>query len=197
MAFLFWLKRPWLIPARVKYWIWEKQNPTKPWMCPDTIAFCERHLSKSMKALEFGSGRSTHWFAGLVGHLTSVEHDPGWYVEVQRQLAEAAVTNVDYVNVPLDHPASAPELRVYPAVPKYVAVLDRFGDQSLDFVVVDGHYRTNCVRLAAPKLVSGGYLLVDDINMWTSLADVGVPAGWRVVDNSTNGVKRCVIWQAP
>jgi hypothetical protein len=77
-----------------------------------------------------------------------------------------------------------------------VAVADRFADRSLDLIIVDGHYRDTCIRHAARKLTPGGYLLVDDAERWPSLAALGVPSGWRIVDNSTNGIKRCVIWQA-
>jgi hypothetical protein len=196
MAILFWTRRPWLIPARVKYWVWEKRNPDKPWLCPGTVAFCEAKLSKSMTALEFGSGRSTHWLARLVGHVTSVEHDSTWFREVQQQLARTQVTNVDYLNVDLAPPFSTPEQPSPQPTPKYVAVADRFADRSLDLVIVDGHYRDLCIGVATKKLAPGGYLLVDDANRWPSLAALGVPPDWRIVDDSSNGLKRCVIWQA-
>jgi predicted O-methyltransferase YrrM len=196
MKFLFWATRPRLLAARLRYWIWEKRNPDKPWLCPGTIAFCEASLAKTMNSLEFGSGRSTLWFASLVGRLTSVEHDQRWYQEIRAQLARAQVSNVDYLNVPIEHPLSAPERSSYDPVPQYVKVADRFADHSLDFIVVDGHYRTTCIRHVAPKLAPGGYLLVDDAQRWTSLADLGVPSSWRIVDDSSNGLKRCVVWQA-
>jgi len=194
MAIFFWVRRPWLIPRRIKYWLWEKRNPDKPWLCPGTVAFCEAKLSKSMKALEFGSGRSTHWLARLVGHVTSVEHDPSWYREVQQQLARAQVTNVDYLHVALDD--HAPEHSWDQPIPKYVAVAERFADQSLDLISVDGRYRNACIRHSAKKLASGGYLLVDDVERWPSLAALGVPPDWHIVDDSSNGIKRCVIWQS-
>ncbi len=197
MAIGFWLTRPAMAVARVRYWLWERQNPDKPWMCPGTIAFCEAHLSRSMTALEFGSGRSTRWFAEQVGHITSIEHNAGWFAIVQKQLAEAKISNVDYRLVPLGHPESEPERPAYAPLPDYVAAADAMPDRSLDFAVVDGHYRTNCVRRLLPKIKPGGYLLVDDINMWPSPAALPIPPGWRVADDSTNGVKRCIIWQAP
>jgi predicted O-methyltransferase YrrM len=195
MTIRFWIRHPGLLPARVKYWLWEKRNPDKPWLCPGTIAFCEAHLAKSMKVLEFGSGRSTRWFAQLVGHITSVEHDSTWFREVQQQLADAQLTNVDYLNVALQ-PLPDPKQGLEQPVPNYVAVADRFADRSLDLIVVDGHYRNICIRHATKKLAPGGYLLVDDANRWPSLAALDVPPNWRIVDDSTNGLKRCVIWQA-
>ena len=195
MAVLFWVRQPWLIPARVKYWVWERRNPDKPWLCPGTVAFCEATVTKSMQVLEFGSGRSTRWFAQLAGHVTSVEHDSTWYHEVQQQLAQAQVTNVDYLNVPLE-PEPVSEEHSDQRIPKYVAVVDRFADQSLDLIIVDGKYRSICIRQATRKLAPGGYLLVDDAERWPSLAALDVPPDWRIVDDSTNGLKRCVIWQA-
>jgi hypothetical protein len=196
MAITFWLTRPRMALARARYWFWERANPDKPWMCPGTIQFCQDHLSQSMRALEFGSGRSTRWFASLVGQLISVEHNAEWYGVVKQQLADAGVSNVDYRHVPLNHPESEGERAEYAPVPDYVAVADGVADRSLDFAVVDGHYRTHCIRHLVPKMVPNGYLLVDDINLWPSPDVLPIPPGWRVVDDSTNGVKRCIIWQA-
>jgi hypothetical protein len=178
MNFQFWATQPRLLAARLRYWIWEKLNPGKPWLCPGTIAFCEASLAKTMAS------------------LTSVEHDERWYREIRAQLAQAQVTNVDYLNVPLEHPLSAPERSSYDPVPQYVKVADRFADHGLDFIVVDGHYRTTCIRHVARKLSPGGYLLLDDAQRWTNLADLGVPSSWRIVNDSSNGLKRCIIWQA-
>ena len=96
--------------------------------------------------------RSTAWFAGKLGRLVSVEHNPGWYERVRARLASENLTNVDYRLIPLDHPESDPERAEYATVPRYVAVADEFPDDSLDFVLVDGHYRTNCIRRCLGKL---------------------------------------------
>jgi len=148
-----------------------------------------------MKAMEFGSGRSTRWFSKLVGQLTSVEHNSRWYEQVRQQLVDAKIANVDYKLVPLNHPESEPEHTEYSPVPDYVAVADGVPDGSLHFAVVDGHYRTHCVHHLVPKIAPGGFLLVDDINMWESPDSLPVPASWRVADDSSNGVKRCIVWQ--
>lgn len=192
----FWMRHPSLLVPRIQYWVWEKLNPDKPWLCQGTMTFCQANLSRSMKALEFGSGRSTRWFAGLVGHLTSVEHDSAWFGQVHHQLNDVQINNVDYRFVPLNHAESEPERSEYRPPPDYVAVADGFPDRSLHLVIVDGHYRTHCVRHSVPKLAAGGFLLVDDVNMWPSLDVIPVPASWPVVNDCTNGVKRCVIWQA-
>jgi SAM-dependent methyltransferase len=193
MAVWHWLARPRQLFHRVRYWLWERRHPGAPWLCPGTVRWCEAHLRPDMRALEFGSGRSTAWFAARVGHLTSVEHDAAWHERVRAGLPGT----VDYRLVPLDHPASDPERADYDPPPAYVRAADDFPDGSLDFVVVDGHYRSHCARRVLRKLRPGGYLLVDDVNLWPTPAAVGVPAGWPVVDDSTNGLKRCIVWQAP
>ncbi len=196
MRVRFWLSQPVLAFHRVRYWCWEKLHPEYPWLCPGTIRFLGRHLTRSTRALEFGSGRSTVWLAGLIGHITSVEYDRRWFARVQALLEKKKFTNVDYRHLPLEHPAMEPERPDYEPMPAYVRVADEFPRGSLDLVVVDGHYRTHCVRRAVPRLRPGGLLLVDDVNRWPSLDSLPVPAGWVVVDDSGNGMKRCVIWRA-
>ena len=191
----YWLSHPARIPARIAYWVWESLNRNKPWLCRGTIRFCERELTRSMTAVEFGSGRSTAWFARRVGHLTSVEHHSGWHARVTETLQGDGVTNVDYRLVGLDQPEDEPERSKYGSLPKYVAVLGDFDDESLDLVVVDGHYRNTCIVECLRKLKSGGFLLVDDINLWPAPASLPVPDGWPVVDRSSNGIKQTWIWR--
>ena len=193
----YWLRHPHLLLSRVRYWVWERLNPDKPWMCPGTVKFCEGHLMQSMSAIEFGSGRSTAWLSRKVGRLVSIEHDAAWHERVRRALERDQVTNVDYRLISLDHVVSEPEWPSYSPLPHYVSVLDEFPDGSFDLVVVDGHYRTHCIRHCIPKLKASGYLLVDDTNLWPSRDCIPVPTEWAVVDKSTNGLKYAVVWQAP
>ena len=190
-----WTTNPKALAARVRYLVWEVLHPGSPWLCPGTVRFCERRLKASMRGLEFGSGQH-----GLVrqrvGRLTSVEHHPQWYQEVLRKLSRAGLTNVDYRLISLDHPEQVAEQTPDEPTPAYVRVAEEFGDHSLDFVVVDGHYRDHCIRRAVRKLRAGGYLLVDDVNFWPKPQLIPVPRDWQVVDDSTNGLKRCLIWQA-
>lgn len=197
MKLKYWLMRPRMGLARLRYLLWEISNPDKPWMCPGTIRFCQSHLKPTMRAIEFGSGRSTLWFSQLVHQLISVEHNPAWHEKIASRLVDSHRTNVDYRLVHLNHPESTPEQLHYPQVPDYVAVADTLPDQSLDLAIVDGHYRTNCIRHLIPKIAPGGYLLVDDINMWPNPDSLEIPPQWRIADDSTNGIKRCIIWQAP
>ena len=53
---------------------------------------------------EFGSGRSTVWFAERVATLTSVEHDERWYEAVSAKLKERRLANVDCILARPDQP---------------------------------------------------------------------------------------------
>jgi len=196
MAILFWLVHPRSLAARVRYWWWERRNPDKPWLTPEAVAFLDARLTADMVGIEFGSGRSTAWFARKIGRLTSIEHHEGWYQQVNGQLADGGITNVDYRFLPLDHPESAPEQDSYDRMPRYVAAVDTFADGSLDFAVVDGHYRTTCIRALISKLKPGGLLLVDDANMWPG-NQPPIPADWTELSRTTNGLKFTVIWEKP
>jgi hypothetical protein len=194
----FWLRNPHLLPARVIYWLWERRNPDKPWLCRGTIRFCEQKLSNTMQGVEFGSGGSTAWFAKHIGHLTSIEHSEEWYLRVQADLQRQQVRNVNYHLIPLDHPEVELEPEGgYDPAPAYVAILDGFANESLDLVAVDGHYRTTCIRFGVEKLKPGGFLLVDDVNLWPKMTSLPVPSGWDLVDKSSNGLKTTCIWRKP
>ena len=79
--------------------------------------------------------------------------------------------------MPLDHPPAEPTRPVYEPLPRYVAVFNEFEDGSLDFVVVDGHYRQACILAALPKLKVGGLLMLDNSN-WLSDREWGIPVSW-------------------
>jgi hypothetical protein len=172
-------------------------HPGDPWLTRESVRFCQEHLTSEMVGLEWGSGRSTVWFAGRLRKLTSVEHDREWCNRVVRDLSKKNLHHATCLFVPLDHDPSEPTRPIYNPVPRYVAVAQKFVDVSLDFVVVDGHYRQACIRAALPKLKSGGLLLVDNTN-WLPHAAWGIPEEWLVVHCSTNIMRdETTLWRKP
>ncbi len=198
------------LPARLRWWIlhpkaflfrlvselYKRRHPGEPWISEKAVRFCEARLNTGMRGLEWGSGRSTAWFARRLGTLLSVEHAVGWYEQVSVRLKEGNVGNVDYRLVPLDHAAQEPAHRDCESLPLYVRVVEEFEEGSLDFVVVDGHYRQACVQAVLPKLKAGGLLLVDNTN-WMRISDWGVPAHWQIVHRSMGFESETTIWQRP
>jgi hypothetical protein len=96
----------------------------------------------------------------------------------------------------LDHPREEPTRPHYEQVPRYVSVIDEFPDESLDFVLVDGHYRQACVLAALSKLRPGGLLAVDNTD-WLPDDLWGVPAAWPLVHRSANVVTVTTVWRKP
>jgi SAM-dependent methyltransferase len=193
----YWIRHPQQIGSKLRYTLWEIMNPNKPWLSPGTVRYCQAHLSPPMRGLEFGSGKSTPWFAGLLGHLTSIEHSQEWYLQLQDKLARRKIGNVDYRFIPLDHPENEPERTDYDPLPAYVSVLDTFEDECLDLVIVDGHYRRHCILASLAKLKPGGLLLVDDVHYWGEAKHVPVPINWTLRDFSSCGFKSGGVWQKP
>ena len=78
-----------------------------------------------------------------------------------------------------------------------MAIADEFADATLDLVVIDGHYRSNCIRRCLWKARPGGFLLVDDLGLWPDRSQLPVPADWPVADLGSNGLKQTGIWRRP
>jgi predicted O-methyltransferase YrrM len=139
---------------RAKWWCYEKKNPDKPWLTPDSISALQTMLRPTDRGIEWGSGRSTAWFAKRMAHLTSVECEPEWYEKVKAELQKTGLSNVDYQFKPRTPPDD------------FVGVVDQFRDDSLDFALVDSLERFRCAMAATRKIRIGGILVVDNINWY-------------------------------
>jgi hypothetical protein len=128
-----------------------------------------------------GSRRSTRWSATRLGHLLSIEYDPVWHAKANRAIADLG--NVECRLIPPEHPFDEPCRPGYDALLKYVAGINDFSNNSIDFVVVDGHYRSVCVKYALTKLKPTGFLLVHDCD-WLTVPQWRVPQSWRVAHKS-------------
>lgn len=132
--------------------------PHLPWFTFNALERIERIVSPTWSMVEFGSGMSTAWFAERVGRLHSIEHDPEWFETVRSRLEELGLASIRYELRPLD---------------RYDDLSD-YADGSLDFAVVDGVLRAQCVTTVLPKVCPGGYVYLDnsDKDMTTSDGDL-------------------------
>lgn len=190
--------------------VYERLHPDHPWLTKSANEILMRVLQPDFTGLEFGSGRSTLWLARRVGHLTSIEHDRAWHDKVSTMLNREHVNNVTYM---LHEPACG---EVEADTSHYVRVLDSISPNSLDFVLVDGIFRSACANGAIDKLRPAGFLIVDNIN-WYLPSDSHAPnsrtirqgpasrewadfsdrvAGWRC-DWTTSGVTDTAIFHKP
>lgn len=189
-----WLNQRWLAiiealsPTRRRQARFERENPDAPWLVPAAIAYIEQELRPEFVGFEWGSGRSTLWFARRVRHITSVEGRRGWFNEVSRWLAKddlAERVTLHLAEVTSEHNFSPVEIE------RYAGVIDGVVDGSLDFIVVDGHFREACLRHVANKLRSGGLLIIDNTDiMPKTLLDT-----FRTVDSRAwnNGISETTV----
>jgi hypothetical protein len=178
------------------YRLYEIRHPDEPWISQGAIHFLDSHLDRYGAGIEWGSGRSTTWFARRLRVLTSIEHNHGWAKTIREQLTASKVSNVEYLEIPLDHPESEGTKPNYLVEPRYVAVANRFPGASLTFALVDGHYRQACIRAVIPKLRPGALLVVDNTDWLPHLSEWGVPVAWRIVHQSRNVRSETTIWES-
>lgn len=153
---------PRYIINRVRLFLYEKKHTNEPWIPEKAVRALERMLHQEMKGVEFGSGRSTVWYAQRVKDLVSIEDHKEWFNEVKTQLATSKVTNVDYVFKSSQTDKTGRS--------EYCNYIDTFKNESLHFIVVDGKHRDRVAYRAIEKLESGGILLLDDSERYLAYA---------------------------
>jgi len=169
--------------------IWcERTRPDDPWLTPEAVRLLTSMLRRCDRGAEFGSGRSTIWFAERVGHLTSVEHDKLWHDRVSARLRGRGLVNVDYILAPRDQPPELGEMSEY----AHTAVA--FDDASVDFSLVDGVYREHVARLMMPKIRPGGLLIIDNANWFLPSPRTHAPAS-RTPALGPDGPVWAKVWQ--
>ncbi|MCL4691588.1 MAG: class I SAM-dependent methyltransferase [Candidatus Hydrogenedentes bacterium] len=190
---------------RSRLYLYELTHPEAPWLTPQAVAFLESWLQPDHVGLEWGSGRSTLWFASRVDRLISIEHDPAWYAHVQNRLLARPRNNVTLILADSDSDA-------------YYAPARELPNGSLDFALVDGvsATRDRCAECVLPKIRPGGILIIDDIHRylpsgsrapravpldgdaasetWTRVADA--VADWELIE-TTSGVTDTAILRRP
>jgi predicted O-methyltransferase YrrM len=193
---------------RLRLAIHERRHPDVPWLAFQAVAFLESLLRREDRGLEYGSGRSTRWFAARTRTLTSVEHAPEWRRRVSRSLRLAGCRNVRLLLVPADERKADD-----PNKAAYVTARGQTRRARYDYIIVDGLYRDICALSAARVLRSGGLLILDNAE-WYLPADTHSPgsvrkpasdvwsrfscmvSSWRHVWYS-NGVFDTAIWIKP
>jgi hypothetical protein len=184
------------VVRRSIYQLYELSHPDEPWMSQGAVRYCEAHLTREHVGFEWGSGRSTPWFGSRLQSLLSIEHDCSWHATVTKKLQSKRLTNVRCRYLPLEHDPTEPTRPHYDPTPSYVQAVDEVGDETLDLVIVDGHYRQACILAALKKIKPGGLLLVDNTDR-LPLQEWGVPCSWPIVHQSRNVMTQTTIWRKP
>lgn len=192
---------------RVRWELYQRRHPDLPWINPTAVGLLATLILPADNGVEWGSGRSTAWFAGRMKSLLSIEDNPAWHAAVRKTLDEKRVRNVDYrlVEVGPVPDQTSPYARAVEAVP----------DGSLQFALVDGEVRDWCAIAATRKLAPGGLLVLDNAHMYLDypthspasryrLGDLNpawaqfraIVHGWRMVW-TTSGITDAAIWFKP
>jgi len=137
-------------------------HPHKPSLTPAAIRELERRLRPDSIGVEWGSGNTTRFFAARTKNLVSYETDPSYYERVAATLHAEHLTNVDYRLIPHDFEGEGDELEMHRN--PVVRAVDQFGDETLDYALVDSAPRGCLSRGIAPKIKRGGLLILDNAN---------------------------------
>ena len=199
------------IADRVRVMIYEYRSPKSPWLTRSMAEILESWLRPSDVGVEYGSGRSTVWFAYRVAHLISIEHDRVWYAKVRKLLQEGGVQ--DRVSYRLLEDEGQ-----YKAASECIEIANTAGIRGLDFALIDGMARDHCALATLNQVKPGGILIVDNIEEYLPRErksrspnargrnDGYASEGWRRFGNivrdwrciwTTNGVWDTALWVKP
>ena len=207
LPYRFWHWTPRYIYDRLHLFWFELHNPESPWITKQARDILDLWFCNKDVGFEWGSGRSTLWFAARVKHLTSVEEDQPWFIKIKKQIEIKKLKNISYLyksDISLNENSS------------YVHEIDDKKGGSLNFILVDGALRDLCVLAAIPKLKPGGLLILDNVN-WYLPCDSRSPNSIRSLQElkskywahfieqikywrcfwTTNGVTDTAIWVKP
>jgi hypothetical protein len=190
---------------RSRVWIYERRHPDAPWLTADAISILTSMLRPSDNGLEYGSGRSTVWFARRTNSLISVETSCLWHDRVSEMISRQGLGNIVYKYIPAN-----PEVPDDSHRAPYIEVANGISPESLDYVLIDGLYRDECALRAVDLLKPGAILILDNANWYIphttrSPFSVSAPANrlwsefishvatWRLIWTS-NGVWDTALW---
>lgn len=202
-SFAHWSPR--YIRDRIALEIWVRRNPDQPWLDPAAVALLNDLVLPTDRVFEWGSGRSTRWFAGRARSVTSIETRPEWHAKVEEDLA--GYPNASCVLRPLSEAPTADEIDAY------VSALESAGEGPFDLILVDGTLRDLCALRAIDLIAPGGVLIVDDVQrylpsssrspesttefaseVWREFSDR--VSNWRTIRTSS-GVTDAGFWISP
>ena len=182
-------------------------HQNRPWLSQEAILYLDKHLDKNMTGLEYGSGRSTIYFARKLKKLVSIEHHTGWFNKVDLLLKEQGLNNVEYLHIPKENTTdsqpddnvilsgldgSEPRMDFY----NYYSKVNEYPDEYFDFVLIDGRARVHCGKNAINKLKSGGIFVLDNSERARYKPLHDLLSKWPMIFTTT-GLTDTTIWTKP
>jgi len=170
---------PRYIYHRTVRFYYEKSITSCPCLAIGAVKFLAGWLSDKDVCLEYGAGKSTLWFARLVGHLVSIESDRYWYETVRRLISEHRNAEIFLFE---DKEDCVPGTCV---CWNYVNKMDEFTSETFNLILNDGFARLHVGLKALALLKPGGILVWDDwANVFTMRTHIpkALPANSVVKD---------------
>ena len=143
------------------FWRLDKE---RPWLTEGSVNFITEHINQSHNVLEFGAGASTVFFArrakrvisfesgGYSVRLQNVQRSVDWFLQLRVKLNKLKLHNVELYLLQ-GHPKSSI---------LYSRLIQALPDEHFHWVLVDGANRNLCIDRTRKKLVSGGYMIIDN-----------------------------------
>lgn len=195
---------------KLNYKIFKWRHPETPWTTQASIKIFEKTLDKNMRGLEYGSGKSSLFFAKRIKHLTSVEHDEKWYSLISKTFKDKGITNVDYKLIAKentdkteatytfyeDYNLDKDSFNIMTSYHDYFSFAKTFPDNSLDFILIDGRARVECALNAIPKLKKDGMFVLDNSDRNRYKPIFHVLKNWPQI-TTTTGLFDTTIWFKP
>jgi predicted O-methyltransferase YrrM len=157
---------------RYKEYLYRRKNPDHPWLTQEAINIISSLLLPTDHILEFGSGRSTIWFANRVEKVISVENQADWFKVVEEQL-KTINRKVDFVLIEDGEHQLA----------KYREKIGAIPNESIDICLVDGGPRALAAVESLPKVKRGGFMIIDNAN-WFIPSESKTPNSIRTTEQS-------------
>lgn len=149
-------------------------NNMLPWLNYATISFLESCKLSKKKVFEYGSGRSTIWFANQGAQVTSVESRKEWYDSVV-----VATANFSCRVIYCDKPHTfADTILGY--------------DAKYDIILIDSLQRAKCLSYAVDKIAHNGIIILDNserVNLSLATIDI-LSQGFRMIRLKDHGPGR-------
>lgn len=195
---------------KVQYKAFRKKNSPCPWLSPAATLFFENWLTKDHIGVEFGSGLSTVFFAKYTKKMIVVEHFQSWYKKVIELFKKHGIKNVDYrfvarqkgdVITPDPSLFEAYDLATRNFEPRweftnYFSILSDLEMESIDFILVDGRARPECLFMSLDNLKSGGLMVLDNSERERYSIVFDHLKDWPSYTTS-NGLTDTTFWQKP
>ena len=194
---------------KVNYRLFKLFNPERPWTSQAAIRTFEKVLTKEMIGFEYGSGNSTLFFAKQLKHITSVEHNAGWFEIVKNKLEQRNQNNIDYRFIPpvipgaeqtysfyTDYHLTGKDFQIRKEYHDYFSFVKGYPNEHFDFIMVDGRARVECCLNAIPKLKSGGIFVLDNSDRDRYKPVFTVLKDWKML-NTTTGLFDTTFWFKP